>query len=428
MKKFLVILLGIILIQNISIARDYTKLQIKEMQHAQKYNNAERHFKNYDVNQSFNYNTSVYDPGVINLGVKFEPVNSEAYTEKLQQDEVKYEDIEKTFNKITWQNYNSQAKGRDYYKVYRIAERIIRANRLDYQTWRIGIVRNTTDYNAYAASGNCIILYTSVIDTYMDNDDALALVIGHEFSHILLGHSQRKYPDAAKLDRMKRLAMAGNELALIHAAVLNKKMLADSKNMEYAADTEGAKLIAKAGYDLNKASNSIVFMEQIGLEERGDRHSTHPLSERRLESYNQNRRYFPTKIWKEIGRYNIYNTPALEATASSDRCTFVISPSSEYTNPNDFYRPESMDELNIRFGYTAYLNGEFGKSLEYFDNLIKAGTRNETVYLYASYAAYELYKQTKENKYKNQAINYIKQAESINPNNKYINKQAEELL
>lgn len=427
MKKILAIFLSMVLIQSISTARDYTKLQKREIEHAQKYGSTNRYFENYNTNDYYNKKQfRVKDPKIIKLGTNYNVIPDDVYKTKLSSDEEEYETYEKQFKKVTWMNYNSQAQGRDYYRVYRVAERIIRANRLDYQSWRIAISRDTASFNAFSTESNCIVLNTSVIDTFIDNDDALAMIIGHELGHLLLGHLQRSVPDYSRLDRMERLAKAGNLPAYIHSSVLSRKILIDSKNMEYAADIEGAKLVSKAGYDLSKCSTALSFMETIGHDRR-DYHSNHPDMRKRIESFNQNRAYFPTEIWKETGRYNIYKTNVLKVTASSDRASIVISPSEGDINPTVFYRPETMEELYTRFGYTAYLNGEFKKSLENFNKLFEIGSQNASAYLYASYSAEELYKKTNDEKYHKKAIYYINQAKQFDTNNKYINEQAESL-
>ena len=80
MKKFLVLLAGLMLVQNVTIARDYTKLQIKEVQHAQKYNNVDKHFQNHETNEQFtNKRNTIYDPQIIKLGIDYTVVNNNDY-------------------------------------------------------------------------------------------------------------------------------------------------------------------------------------------------------------------------------------------------------------------------------------------------------------------------------------------------------------
>lgn len=410
-----------------SLARDYTKLQEKELKHAQKYGSTNRYFDNYQINQSFNTKKSyLKDPKIIKLGAYYTVISDDDYNSKLKADQKEYDVYERQFKKVNWTNYNSQAQGRDYYRVYRVAERIIRANRLDYQPWRIAIVRATADFNAFSTAANCIILYTSVIDSFINNDDALAMVLSHEFAHSLLGHSQRSLPDSVRMQRMYRLAKMGNAPASVAYAVYGRKKLIDSKNMEYAADIEGAKLACKAGYDLSKCIDCLSFMETLAHMTK-DTYSDHPTTKKRIASFNQNRRYFPEDIWSDMGKYNICKTDVLEVTASSDRASIVISPSQGNIQPSTFYHPETMDELYTRMGYTSYLNGEFEKSLEYFDKLFDRGCQSASAYLYASYAAQELYKKSKDNKYKTKAVNYINQAKSFDNDNKYINEQINSL-
>jgi hypothetical protein len=75
----------------------------------------------------------------------------------------------------------------------------------------------------------------------------------------------------------------------------------------------------------------------------------------------------------------------------------------------------------------SYKNREFEKSLDYFKNLFSITQTNAPAYLYASYAAEEMYKQTQKNKYKNLSKEYAQKALELDPNNKYMREQAEAL-
>ena len=82
---------------------------------------------------------------------------------------------------------------------------MIRANKLDYINWRIAIYRDTEEPNAYSTNMNLVSISTSLYDTLKNNDDALALVIGHEMGHALLGHQQRLAQILAKWKSKKLL-------------------------------------------------------------------------------------------------------------------------------------------------------------------------------------------------------------------------------
>lgn len=421
MKKLLISILGLLIIQNCSFARDYTKIHAKEMKHAQKYGSTQFRTENFTPAIYTPTAKSQYrDPYNLIIG-NYEIIDEEMYKEKLAQDEEKYAEIEQDLKRVTFTNYNAQARGGDYYRIYRIAERIIRANKLDYQVWRIGVERNSEEINAFSVNGNYIELNTATIDSFIDNDDALAAVIGHEIAHILLGHQKREMPTRRKMAKFAQLARAGHSAAALNYAIMRRKYLIDSKNMEYAADVEGAKLAVKAGYNIDRLGDVLYLAETII--DNNDLYNDHPAPAKRIESFNQNARYFPINAWKEWGKYNIYNTNVLKVTPSSDRRSIVISPAIDRSDTTQYYHPETAEEMSLRFAYTCYLNGEFEKSLDYFEKYFSINTTNAGAYLYASYAAEELYKSTNKNSYLQKSKDFAQNAYNLNPSDEYIQEQ-----
>jgi len=205
---------------------------------------------------------------------------------------------------------------------------------------------------------------------------------------------------------------------------MKKKYTIDSKNMEYAADVEGAKLALHAGYDLNGASEVLTFFSTYDIDT--DLRSDHPSSEKRLENFNENKKYFPAE-WEDMGKYNIYKSEVLPVQLSSDRKSIVINAPQNKLNPNQYYSPETMEEVYARFGYMCYVNGEFEKSVKYFDELFALDQTNAPAYLYASYASECLYKKTGNPKYLTLAKDYAAKAQSLDSKNKYIKEQVESL-
>ena len=77
-----------------------------------------------------------------------------------------------------------------------------------------------------------------------------------------------------------------------------------------------------------------------------------------------------------MGEYNIYNSDVMPVQLSSDRKSIVISAPKEKLSSEQYYNPETMDEVYARFGYMYYVNGEFEKSLDNFKELFKINQTN----------------------------------------------------
>lgn len=424
MKKFVVCMMMLAFASNAVVARDYAKLQIKEMKHAQKYGTTQTFLQAGQLSLTPNNPQilGIKDPKIMKIG-NYQKIDEKAYNQKLKSDEVKYEEYSKFLGKKASKQYRTQADAEDFYKLYRVAEKIIRANNLGYINWTIEIYKDAQSPNAYTTSTNHVAISTALFDTFADNEDALAMVVGHEMGHALLGHLKRNDKLIARMQRQKLLAKAGNTYAAAAYLALKRKYVIDSKNMEYAADVEGAKLAKKAGYNLNSASEVLTFFETMPRYDSEWR-SDHPYPEKRIENLKQNAKYFPEQ-WKELGEYNIYNSDVLPVKLSSDRKSMVISAGTKTSG--NFYKPETPAEIYARFGYMYYVNGEFSKSVEYFNKLFSIDKSNAPAYLYASYASEALYKNTGNKKYLQNAKDYASYALKLDPQNKYMLEQVDTL-
>lgn len=426
MKKFLIFISMCVLSLNISEARDYAKLQVKEMRHAQKYATTKKVLQNqnYQFTPVVKANINIKDPHILKLG-NYDVISDKDYNNKLKADEKEYKEVKKVLSKTASKHYKTQADSADFYKVYRVAEKIIRANKLDFINWRIEIYKDSVMPNAFTTNTNYIAISTSLLDNFADNEDALALIIGHEMGHALLGHQERSFRAANWLEKYKKEFNANRDILFsIYYLGYRQKYRIDAKNMEYAADIEGAKLAMHAGYSLDSGSDVMSYYSS--LPRKADWRTDHPNPVKRLENLMQNAKYFP-KDWAELGKYNIYNSEVLSARLSSDRKSMVISASVSKPGIQNYYAPETMEEVFLRLAYMSYINGEFVKSLHYFDDLFNQNRSNAIAYLYASYASECMYKNTGDEKYLKLAKDYIQNAHNLDSNNIYIKEQVDAL-
>jgi predicted Zn-dependent protease len=76
---------------------------------------------------------------------------------------------------------------KNYYIVYRLVDRIARANGLDQTPWRV-VVTSQYEVNAYASEFNLLTFEAGLLDQFEGNVSALACVIGHEMGHHVRQH------------------------------------------------------------------------------------------------------------------------------------------------------------------------------------------------------------------------------------------------
>lgn len=408
-------------VPTICCAKSFIDEQLEEVDNNLKYNTVNVHERNYQLeklNFSINSPKDLKDPKIINF-INYDNISDDDYEKKLAQDEAYYKsEIEPMFKKKT--ERQDQVIGVDYYKVYRVAERLIRANNLDYINWRIA-VRKTPSFNASTSEGNYIEINTGLYDTLYQNEDAFAYVVAHEMAHQILGHRRRMQDLALELKNLKSNYQKDSSYRIIRT----KNIFKELRKMEYMADTEGLILLIKAGYSPYKALEAINFMvatdstkEQVFFNNR-----THPHSIDRFNSFKENIEVADPN-WVLAGRANIYNSDILGCKKSTDRVSFVINKSTKLKN---FYHVETLEERITRIAYVYYLKGDMENAIKYFDNLIDKNKETYIPHLYKSYANEFMYKTNKKDKFLKRAIKDVEKAAELAPNNQHVQKQITEL-
>lgn len=434
MKKFLVLLL-ILFTPSYSYSVSYMDRQLREVKHNAKYNTTQKQLGEVNYITKFSKTTdisSIKDPKLIKL-IDIEPINDKDYAKKIAKDNQVYEkEIYPTIKQKT-NTLNIEPRAIDFYKVYRIAERIIRANNLQYTNWRIAIKKTPEDFNAYSTAGNLIIINTALYDSLYTNEDALAYIIGHEIAHSLLGHQQRsvemqrifaslKSGARTRMDTRSTLQASVKLATNASAAIYKTHMYRDLRTMEYMADAEGLNLITKAGYSSEEAESAIRFMMSM-VELNQLLFRSHPMAIDRIKAAQENA-YFANPQWIEEGKYNIYNSNVLTCKKSSDNVSIVIE---KDENIKRHYHPETLQEKLTRLAYVSYTKGDMNNAVKYFEKLSNV-SNDYTTYLYLSYAYEYLYAQTKDKSYINKSKTAIKKAAELNKNDKYVQEQISDIV
>lgn len=411
MKKIIFILLmALVLNSNTAEAKSYLDSQLKDVKNNTKYSQADSYKNKSQVSNSGYKNMSlkIKDPGLIDLP-KGKSISKEAFNAKMAKDN-------QVYNKL------KPVGGRDtdwhYYRLYRIAEPLLRANNLAYTSWRISLQRDNENINAYASSGNLISITTSLYDMVGDNDDALAFVIAHEMGHQILGHGQRTLELMRTYKKLSTIEADSPAAAVAIARML--KIKKELRTMEYMADTEAITLMVKAGFSAEKGLDTLTMLDS--LPSVNSIWNDHPDTADRIESYKQNLALAGSN-WASIGRENLYNNPVLDITKSSSRTAIVINKAAG----DVVYAPETYNERLTRFAYMSYKNGNMTDAIKYFHKLADVNPNDYAPYLYISYASEYLYKQTSDSKYLKLAKKAAEKAKSKDSTNKYIQEQIDNL-
>jgi predicted Zn-dependent protease len=189
------------------------------------------------------------------------------------------------------------------------------ANRPDYE-WEFKLIRDDKTANAFVLPGGKICLYTGIYPILQD-EAAMAIVMGHEVEHAVLRH-------AAERMSQQRLAAVGVAAAGAAADKENREawtialgagatlgvLLPYSRKHESEADQYGLYIAARAGYDPQAAVGVWERLAAQGGSRPPEFLSTHPDPLNRVERM---RRWMPeaTAIYERSDKKRNRLLPAI---------------------------------------------------------------------------------------------------------------------
>lgn len=349
------------------------------------------------------------DPGIIKLPNR-KVIAKKAFEEKMAQDEKEYqkvralagkgnyifyqddEGIIKTTKKLT-QEEQEEKETKDswiegYYMFYKVADKLLRANNLDTQNWRFEIKKKSDEMNAYANAANHVVIYSSMMDTFYDNPDALSWLLGHELSHHILGHIQKNVHAYERIDKLQNGIINS---CLLPGAILIFYPIYHSKQRvwfrrirrtEIEADTEALTLMARAGFDVDYANDVMSTLSQLPETEKYYT-DTHPKHKERAMNINKQIAMLDVDSLRLEGAKNLYEKPVMTLKRSSDKNTIVLIP--QKSRGSVHYSPVTPQQKVIYKAYAAYLKDDMTKSANLFEEAYKMNKKNYVPCLYLSY-------------------------------------------
>jgi len=178
-----------------------------------------------------------------------------------------------------------------YSHLYRMRDSILNSGVVTYKDdfeWELKIIHDDSVLNAFCAPGGYIYVYTGLIK-FLDSEDQLAGVLGHEIAHADKRHSTEQLTKTYSITLLLQVVL-GENAALLQEIATGLISLKFSRSHETEADEYSVKYLCETSY--NAAGAGGFFQKLIDLEQAGDTPqflSTHPNPDNRVENINANR-------------------------------------------------------------------------------------------------------------------------------------------
>ncbi|QIR37797.1 M48 family metalloprotease [Tolypothrix sp. PCC 7910] len=279
----------------------------------------------------------------------------------------------------------------DFYALYRVIDRIARANEFDNRPWRIVTIPKY-DVNAFATDVNLIAVYDGILDQLAGDSSALACVVAHEMGHhakrhIAIGVAQKneliaKIEEEAKREVLGEQQAANEEstAAVVSGAVVNRvvggtvggllgsvlgnqgvqrqadsqkrineiierkkkeleqRLAEQERQHEFEADEIGYIASVKAGFD---SEGCLRVMQVLSQMPGSEADSGHPAVPKRIEAIKALMIKYPPQSLAKEGEARISKTKPLTYNLSKDRASLRI---------NSTRGGSQADDIDRRFG------------------------------------------------------------------------------
>lgn len=151
--------------------------------------------------------------------------------------------------------------------------------------WEVYIIRDDNTLNAFAAPGGYIFVYTGLIK-FLDSEDDLAGVLGHEMAHADQRHSTEQLTQTYGLALLLDVVL-GNDQSTITNILASLLSLQFSRGDEREADEYSVRYLCDTNYASNSAASFFAKLINEGNAASPPEFlSTHPSPENRVEDIN----------------------------------------------------------------------------------------------------------------------------------------------
>lgn len=171
-----------------------------------------------------------------------------------------------------------------YSYIRRLTNRILNTGKVQYRNefaWEVKIINDANTLNAFCAPGGYIYVYTGLIK-FLDTEDELMGVMGHEIAHAAMRHSTRQLTKVYGLQVLSSIVTGNAEPGLLEQIALGLTTLSFSRSHETEADAYSVTYLC--GTDYNAAGAAGFFQKMEGEPTPPIFLSTHPNPGNRVQA------------------------------------------------------------------------------------------------------------------------------------------------
>ena len=178
------------------------------------------------------------------------------------------------------------------YKYIRgLTDKILNSGQVAYRNefeWKVKIIKDDNTLNAFAVPGGYLYVYTGLIK-YLDSEDQLAGVMGHEIAHAALRHSTQQMSKIYGLDAVRAVVTGKQDGGTLSQMALGIISLSFSRKHEAQADEYSVRYLCNSSYNAAGAAGFFEKIKEKGGSQTPEFLSTHPDPGNRVKDIHQHK-------------------------------------------------------------------------------------------------------------------------------------------
>ncbi|MDF2457508.1 MAG: Peptidase family [Cytophagaceae bacterium] len=174
-----------------------------------------------------------------------------------------------------------------YGHIRRITNKLLNSGKLEHRNdfdWQVKLIQDDKTLNAFCTPGGKIYVYTGLIK-YLNTEDDLAGVMGHEIAHADKRHSTEAMTRDLGITTLLNIVAGQNQSMLIGLAK-NLIDLKYSRTHETEADAYSVQYLSGTNYKCNGAASFFEKIQASGGSQGPEFLSTHPDPGNRVQNIN----------------------------------------------------------------------------------------------------------------------------------------------